>query len=238
MRTRLPLVALVLAAVLAGCGTPGGDSGDNAKKAEEANRSARQIDVAKAGNVTLTIWDQEVRGGQAAQIKKLNAAFEAKYPNVTIKRTAKSFEDLQATLKLAVSGNKAPDVVEANQGRGVMVQLVKGGLLKPLDGFAKIFNWQDRWAKTLLDLNRFSPDGKTFAEFEQQLADAKSKGEVGIAFGNLDKWPGIHEFETVLGQTADKQQIRDFVFAPEGASFDTPEFQTAAKKIQAWAKAG
>ncbi len=269
MRRRLSLVGLVLAAVVAGCGTPGGDSGDNAKKAQEANRSARKIDVAKAGNVTLTVWDQEVRGGQAAQIKRLNAAFEAKYPNVTIKRTAKSFEDMQATLKLAVSSNKAPDVVQANQGRPVMGQLVKGGLLKPMDGYAKIFGWQARWAKTLLDLNRFTPDGKqfgsgnlygvsqmgeivgvfynkdkvstppkTFAEFEQQLADAKKNGDVPISFGNLEKWPGIHEFQMVQNQFAPKQAVRDFVFAKPGASFSTPQNTEAATLIQGWADKG
>jgi len=266
---RLSIAVVALAVLAAGCGTPGSDSGDNAKKAEEANRSARKIDVAKAGNVTLTVWDQEVRGGQAAQIKRLNAAFEAKYPNVTIKRVAKSFEDLQATLKLAVSSDKAPDVVEANQGRPQMGQMVKGGLLKPLDGYARTFGWKDRWAKTLLDLNRFSPDGKqfgtgdlygvsqigeivgifydktkvtnppkTFAEFQQQVADAKAKGEVPIAFGNLEKWPAIHEFQTVQNQFAPKQAVRDFVFAKPGASFATPQNVQAATLLQEWADKG
>ena len=126
--------ALVAVTVLAaGCGTPGGDSKDNADKAKESNANAAKVDVAKAGNVTLTVWDQEVRGGQAKQIKRLNQAFQEKYPNVTIKRVAKSFTDLNTTLKLAVSGDKAPDVVQANQGRPTMGQLVKGGLLRPMD---------------------------------------------------------------------------------------------------------
>ena len=47
--------------------------------------------IAKAGDVTLTVWDQEVRGGQNKQMKQLNAEFMQKYPNVTIKRVAKSF---------------------------------------------------------------------------------------------------------------------------------------------------
>ena len=272
MRWSIPGAALLLSlvALAVGCGTPGGDDSDTAEKAnKEAAKTVSKPDVAAAGDVTLTVWDQEVRGGQAAEIKRLNAAFQQKYPNVTIKRVAKSFEDLNKTLKLAVSGARAPDVVEANQGRPVMGALVKGGLLRPLDPYAKAFGWQDRYSKLLLDLNRFSSDGnefgsgnlyglsqmgeivgvfynkekvsdlpKTLEQFEQSLADAKQEGDIPIQFGNLDKWPGIHEFETVLGQTADKQQIRDFVFAREGASFDTPEFQTAAKKIQAWAKAG
>ena len=41
-----------------------------------------------------------------------------------------------------------------------MGQLVKGGLLKPLDAYADAYGWKDRWSKTLLDLNRFSADGK------------------------------------------------------------------------------
>src|SRR3712207_7082474 len=119
---RRPLVAallmVLLGVVLAGCGaSPGGDDGDNQQQAEEARESSKKVDVSKAGDVTLTVWDQEVRGGQAKQIKQLNQAFQAKYPNVTIKRVAKSFEDLNTTLKLAASGPKAPDVVQANPDR-------------------------------------------------------------------------------------------------------------------------
>jgi raffinose/stachyose/melibiose transport system substrate-binding protein len=160
-------------------------------------------------------------------------------------------------------------VVEANQGRPVMGTLVKGGLLRPLDPYAKVFGWQDRYSPLLLDLNKFSPDGeqfgtgnlyglsqmgeivgvfynkdkvseppKTLAEFEQSLKEAKQDGDIPIQFGNLDAWPGIHEYESVLARTADKEQVRDFVFAREGASFDTPEFLEAAKKLREWADAG
>jgi len=157
---------VALAALLAGCGaSPGGSGDDNAKKADEARESSKVVDVSKAGDVTLTVWDQEVRGGQAKQIKQLNDAFQAKYPNVKIKRVAKSFDDLNTTLKLAVSGNKnVPDVVQANQGRQVMGQLVQGGLLRPLDAYADNYKWSDRYSPTLLDLNRFSDDGKQFGE--------------------------------------------------------------------------
>ena len=248
---RLALLLMLVAGLVAGCGTPGGDSGDNAKQAAQAEHSSHKIDVAKAGDVTLTVWDQEVRGGQRRQIEQLNAAFQRGYPNVTIKRVAKSFTDLNTTLKLAVSSDKAPDVVQANQGRQVMGQLVKGGLLRPLDGYADAYGWGDRYPQVLLDLNRFSPDGRTFgagklygisqmgeivglyydrdkvpepprtfAELEQQLAGAKRRGEIPISFGNLDKWPGIHEFQAVQNEFArGPTQVRDFVFAREGATF-------------------
>jgi raffinose/stachyose/melibiose transport system substrate-binding protein len=265
-------VAVAFAAIGSGCGSTPGGSGDDAatKNKQAAAKKVDKIDPSKAGNVTLTVWDQEVRGGQAAAIKRLNAAFQAKYPNITIKRVAKSFDDLNKTLKLAVSGNDAPDVVEANQGRPIMGTLVKAGLLKPLDPYVKSFGWEQRFSPLLLDLNRFSPDGKTFGEgnvygvsqmgeivgvfynkdkvatppatldeFEKSLADAKGKGDIPIQFGNLDKWPGIHEYETVFAASGgDKQAIRDFTFGRSDASFDQPGFQQAAQKIQGWAKKG
>ena len=42
----------------------------------------------------------------------------------------------------------------------------------------------------------------------------------------------------VLGQTADKQAIRDFVFAKEGASFDNPEFTAGADEDQGLGRQG
>jgi raffinose/stachyose/melibiose transport system substrate-binding protein len=78
----------------------------------------------------------------------------------------------------------------------------------------------------------------TFAEFESMLAKSKKAGEVPISFGNLDKFGGIHEFQTVQNQFADKQATRDFVFAKGGASFDTSENKEAATKLQEWAKKG
>jgi raffinose/stachyose/melibiose transport system substrate-binding protein len=259
---RLTLIALV--ALLAGCGAPGEDAPEPRAAPDE-----KKVDVAAAGPVTLTVWDQEVRGGQRRQIQNLNEAFQAKYPNITIKRVAKSFTDLNTTLKLAVSGDKAPDVVQANQGHQVMGTLVKGGLLAPLDGYADAYGWADRYSPVLLELNSFTADGETygegdlyglsqmgeivglfynrekvpqppatFADFEAQLADAKQAGEVPISFGNLDKWPGIHEFQAVQNAYASPDQIRDFVFGREGGSFATPENAEAAAKLREWAEAG
>lgn len=267
-RALLLAVAALLAAVAVGCGSPGEDD-DSSSSTTATTRATERVDVAAAGDVTLTIWDQEVRGGQAAQIRRLNAEFQEKYPNVTINRVAKSFEDLNTTLKLAVSGPRAPDVVQANQGRPVMGQLVRARLLRPLTDYASVYGWDDRYSELLLNLNKFSPDARQFGsgdlyglsqmgeivgvfynrrlvrrlpetleEFEASLAETKRSGGVPIQFGNLDKWPGIHEYETVLGRNATPQAVSDFVFAASGASFDTPEFTAAARTLQDWAKAG
>lgn len=264
------IAATALTVLVAGCGAAPGS--DNDKAADDATPAATveaKPDISQAGDVTLTVWDQNVRGGQNAEIEELNKQFMAKYPNVKIERTAKSFEDLLKTVKLAVSGPDAPDIVQANQGRGTMGEMVKAGLIRPITDYAKVYGWEDRYSPTLLALNSFSSDGKEFGsgdlyglsqmgeivgvfynkekipsppttltEFEASLQEAKDAGDTPIMFGNLEKWPGIHNFESVLGQTADKQAIRDFVFAKDGATFDNPDFVAGATKIKEWVDKG
>ena len=270
MKLRTIWAALALTALVAGCGAPGDDGDDKAaEQSTPAPTVAAKPDISKAGDVTLTVWDQEVRGGQRRQITELNKQFEAKYPNVKIERVAKSFDDLLKTVKLAVSGADAPDVIQANQGLSVMAPLVEAKLLRPVTDYAEVYGWQDRWSPTLLQANSVEPDGSRFgsgelygvsqmgeivgvfynkekvptppttlAEFEASLEEAKGEGDVPIQFGNADAWPGIHNYETVLAQVADKQTIRDFVFSKEGATFDNPEFTQGAQKLVEWVDKG
>jgi len=259
--------AAALVVGLAAC-TPGGSSNPT-----PSVTGAVKTGVSPAEKVTLVVWDQEVRGGQNKAFTQLNAEFEQKYPNVTIKRVAKSFPDLLTTVKLAVSGPKPPDVVEANQGWGVMGEMVKAGLLLPLDKYAQAYGWDQRFPRPLLDLNSFTPDGKhfgqgslyglsntgefvgvyydkrklnqlgisvpkTFAQFEQDLAKAKAAGQVPIVFGNLEKWPGIHEFGALQNQVTPKDQIRNFIFGRGGESFASADNTKAATMLQDWVNKG
>jgi raffinose/stachyose/melibiose transport system substrate-binding protein len=112
--------------------------------------------------ITLTEWDQNTDGGSSKAQGTLNKAFEAKYPNVTIKRVSRSFSDLKTTLKLAISGSNPPDVVQANQGYPDMGAFVKGGLLRPVDDYAKLYAWTSYYPSSLLKLNTFSSDGGTW----------------------------------------------------------------------------
>jgi raffinose/stachyose/melibiose transport system substrate-binding protein len=232
---------------------------------------------AKTGHasVTLLVWDQEVRGGQNASMKALNAAFEKKYPDIKINRVAKAFTDLQATLKLAASGPNPPDVVEANNGYSAMGPLVKANLLLSLNKYAAKYGWLSRYSTGILRMNQFTADAKnfgtgnlyglpmtgevvgvyynktklrklglkvptTFAAFQQALAKAKAAGETPIQFGNLDKWPGIHEFEELMLQNVSKAYARNFVFGTGGGktSFQSTGTVAAATLLQGWAKNG
>ncbi|WP_370614310.1 ABC transporter substrate-binding protein [Mumia sp. Pv 4-285] len=157
----LAVAATSAVLALSAC-TPGGDGGDQESK--DAKPDDIQTDVAAMGDVTLNVWDQEVRGGQAKQIEALNAAFQEKYPNITIKRTSKSFDDLQKTVRLAITNDDPPDVLQVNNGRADMGQFVSAGLIQSLDGYAEVYGWDERYPESVRSTASYSKDGKTFGE--------------------------------------------------------------------------
>ena len=122
MKKTIVAAAAALLLTAAAC-TPGSDSPSGGASAP----STVKTDAAALGDVQLTVWDQEVRGGQAAQMAELVKQFQAKYPNIKITRVSRSFDDLKTTLRLALSGNNAPDVVQANNGRVGHGRVRQGG---------------------------------------------------------------------------------------------------------------
>jgi raffinose/stachyose/melibiose transport system substrate-binding protein len=163
-RRRLYVAAAGLAGLLIviGC-APGSGSAGNADETPDTGGEVN-TDPASMGDLTLTVWDQEVRGGQAAQIEALNAAFQEEYPNITLERVSRSFEDLQATLRLAITDDEPPDVVQANNGRADMGAFVAAGLLANLDQYRDAYGWADRYPESVLSYSSYTEDGVTFGE--------------------------------------------------------------------------
>jgi raffinose/stachyose/melibiose transport system substrate-binding protein len=261
------LAAALLSATVA-C-APGEEGGEGT----ETQPDAVKTDISDVGDVTLTVWDQEVRGGQAKQIQQLNKGFMEKYPNVTIARTKRSFTDLQRTLRNAITSDEAPDVVQANNGRSDMGAFVKNGLLQSLDGYAKAYGWDERFPAPVRSLASYSGDGAVFgegnlyglpqvgevvglwynkaklkklklevptttADFEAAAKAAAAADELPIQFGNLDGWPGIHEFGFVQNQFVPRDDIRNLGFGQKGASWTSEQNKEAAGTFSKWVDAG
>ncbi|MCU0483054.1 MAG: extracellular solute-binding protein [Chloroflexi bacterium] len=134
--------------------------------------------------ITLTIWDQEVREGIGTAIEQLNGEFTAANPGVTIKREQKSFDDLKATVKLALADPAGPDIAQVNQGRPDMGAAVQAGLLLPLTDYAATYGWTERWGAGVLARNSFSDDGKTFGT--GTLYGVSVTGEIVGLFISID----------------------------------------------------
>jgi raffinose/stachyose/melibiose transport system substrate-binding protein len=88
-------------------------------------------------------------------------------------------------LKLAIAGPHAPDVVEANQGWPDMGQMVKAGLLLPLDNYADAYGWFDRVPQNVNAANSWTPDGKQFGT--GSLFGFTAQGELVGVYYNKQK---------------------------------------------------
>lgn len=269
------MLALVPLVAVAAC-APGGSTESSPSTGGASPAAATKAvgtDPSAMGQVTLTVWDQEVRGGGNAQLTRLNAEFSKKYPNFTIKRNSRSFDDLVKTLRLALSGNDAPDIVQANNTRSQMGEFVKAKQIIPLDPYMAAYGWDKRYSESIRSVVSYSPDAKTFgsgnlygmpqvgevvgvfvnskklaalgleepntwADFEQALATAKSKGETPLMLGNLDKWPAVHVFGAIQGQYVPADQIRTLGFGNAGANWKTPDNAKAAQTLVDWAGKG
>ncbi|MDN3310855.1 extracellular solute-binding protein [Microbacterium oryzae] len=165
---------------------PGADS---TAPAEESPAGEVSTDVNELGDVTLSVWDQEVRGGQNEQIEQLNAAFMEEHPNITIERNSQAFDDLATTLRLAITDDDAPDVVQANNGRNTMGAFVEAGQLRPLDDYADAYGWFDRYSPSILQYSTYSEDATEFGE--GNLYGLPQVGEVVGVFYSKSKLEGL-----------------------------------------------
>lgn len=183
------------AGLLAACAPGSGTSSETESTAVEP--SDVNTDLSGLGDITLTVWDQLVRGGQDEQIQRLNEAFMDKYPNITIERVSQSFDDLETTLRGALTGNDAPDVVQANNGRGTMGAFVSAGLLRNLDPYAQAYGWGDRFSEDVLAVSRYSSDGVTFGE--GNLYGLPQVGEVVGAYYSRSALEKVADEDELLG---------------------------------------
>ncbi|WP_432489297.1 extracellular solute-binding protein [Kineococcus sp. SYSU DK018] len=159
--------------------------GSSGSEAAPTSSQPVTTDAASLGEVTLTVWDQNTEGGINDAQNALNEQFMAAYPNIKIERVTRSFSDLKTTLKLALSGEDAPDVVQANQGYPDMGAFVEAGLLQPLDPWADVYGWSERYPEDLLSLNKFSADGATWRD--GNLYGVSQTGEIVGVYYNKEQ---------------------------------------------------
>lgn len=142
---------------LTGCSPGSSDSG--------SDTSTVVTDPAEMGDVTLTVLDSFTDNASPIGLWMLDivAGFEAKYPNIKIKR--ESVQDITTNLKLKLSDEKnTPDVVPANQGWAGVGDLSSNGLLLNLDAYDKAYGWSEKLPTTILQQSMASTDGKNIGQ--------------------------------------------------------------------------
>ena len=134
-RAGLLLRALLAALAAAGCDS-GDDSSDSSKPADPAAGLSKEP-------VTITYWTT-FAGDEFKLFKKTIAAFEKKYPWVTVKATP-GIDD-SAKVLAAINGGNPPDLWNYYTPEPVQA-FCSNGALEPLDTYVE---------KTGLDLGRYS----------------------------------------------------------------------------------
>ena len=82
---------------------------------------------------------------------------------------------------------------------------------------------------------------KTFDDFDAALATLRESlpaDEPVVALGNKDQYAALHLWGGIQGAYEPAQDIRDWIFQHDGATFDTEGNVTALKKLKEWADKG
>src|SRR3954451_6573807 len=149
--SRFALLAVGGAAAVAGCGGPG--SGDAETTTTTAAATAK---APSCGTAPVTVQAYFETGFPI--YKALTTEFTKQHPNVKWKVREDQFAVITQNAP-RVLADDPPDLMRLPQ----VSELVKDGLLKNLDGYAKAFGW-DKWPPSQLQQMRLGPGGKPRGE--------------------------------------------------------------------------
>jgi raffinose/stachyose/melibiose transport system substrate-binding protein len=155
---------VVMAFAVAACGGTPGQGEPAPSTTEPAAQNVRTDGFEALGPVTLRVVSSETGEGPKKAIQQLSTAFERKYPNVTVKVSYRDFTSWIKQVKRSLARRNPPDVVAGNQGYQVDGDLVKAGLILPLDRYARAYGWEKSFSPELLQQFKWSQDGRAFGE--------------------------------------------------------------------------
>jgi raffinose/stachyose/melibiose transport system substrate-binding protein len=214
---RRRLGALFAAAVLLALGGCGGTPGQEKPTPQpgEADREVRTGGFERLGEVRLRVVSSETSGGPRAAMRELSRQFEAKYPNVNVDVSFRDFNSWVKQVKLSLAGDSPPDVVAGNQGYQVDGELVKAGLIRNLDPYAKAYGWSRSFSPDALQQFKWSPDGRRFGE--GPIWGIAQNGQSTGVFANLAKLRAAGVDPAALKSFADFEAALRKVKASVGA---------------------
>ena len=180
---------------------------------QEATKATEVQPTTAPAETTLLVWDIWSRPEETTIIEKAQNGFLAAHPGVKIERVVKTFDDMKATAKLALSSSDGPDVAQINQGLSDMGALVKAGLLEDLTPLSQKYGWDKKISAGIIARNSFTADGKLFGQ--GNLYGVPSTAELIGVFYRKDKFQeyGLSvpktfaEFETILQTLKDKGEV-------------------------------
>ena len=210
------------------------------------------------GKVTVKFWAIATQGW-----KEVIAEFAKAYPNIDIKWTKYSTDELKQALRVASASGKMPDMW-FNWGGSLASPYIDGGhALEITPEIAAKYGLDKNISPIALDLAKRNgklygvpiwvkpmtvfykkslfdkygiPEPKTFADLEKAMETLKSKGVTPIAVGGKFSWMTMRTTDFLIEHFAGPE-MHDKLFALE-ASYNSPEVVQAFAKLKEWVDKG
>lgn len=210
------------------------------------------------GKVTVKFWAIATQGW-----KDVIAEFSKAYPNIEIKWTKYSTDELKQALRVASASGKMPDMW-FNWGGSLASPYIDGGhALEITPEIAAKYGLDKNISPIALDLAKRNgklygvpiwvkpmtvfykkslfdkygiPEPKTFADLEKAMETLKSKGVTPIAVGGKFSWMTMRTTDFLIEHFAGPER-HDQLFALE-ASYNSPEVVQAFAKLKEWVDKG
>ena len=212
--------------------------------------------------VEITFWHQYTDN---TVFDDIAAAFMEMHPEIKVNVVAMKTQDMNTTLKMALTSGTGPDVFYYDAGPGYLGALADAGLLLELDAFADEYGWRDELAGW--SLNAGTRNGKlyglaseyemlcvwynkqifadlgveiptTYDQFVEICRKAKEAGIVGLELDDMEKWPGYH-YESLFYGAFGGPELEEAVLSLEAENgWNQPEFAAGLDALSALVKEG
>lgn len=259
--TKVLMSMLAIAGIiipLAACGP--GSSNTNASKNTEPDSISTNIGTDK---IELRLWDG---AGLKTFDDQLIAAFQKKYPNVTIQATYDPDNTSQQNGPRIIASADAPDIARITD----INSAVRGKHVTNLDEYAKAYHWNLPTSQT--EVYRVGSDGRIGDGSLYALPDAVSmtgifwNKELGAKIGLTQAPKDISELQTAMEKAknagilpmmmpakeggtsyiyqallvdyAGRKPVQNWIIQQPNATIDTPQAVQAATTIKQWRDAG
>lgn len=160
--SKILALAAIGAAVMAGCASPSGDTGENSNKEADVKGSeestnettAKGTDANDAGTeeTTLTFWKASANEERNAWWEETIAKFEEEHPEIKVEYlgVAGDLSAFDQKLDMAVAANEAPDIFSSY----LDPSYISRGIIEPLDQYYDSWADKDQIPEKYVDLYR------------------------------------------------------------------------------------
>ncbi|MEM1972464.1 MAG: extracellular solute-binding protein [Nitrososphaerota archaeon] len=190
-------------------------------------RTVTQTVTGAPEKVELQVWDIETDPGPYDAMEKAIEVFETEYPNVTVKREAKSLSEQTTAVMAALQAGRGGDVIVVNNGETMMGPLVRAGLIIPLDSYAVKYGWfKKAFSPYIWKRAMYSRDGSVFGVGNLYAVSFRSE-IVGVFYNKnifRDLGAGLPQTLQELEDVLDRAKRAGYIPLAIGGLTDWPFF--------------